>query len=141
MFAFLNLIYENYSFCVLTSSSCVVTQVSCFSQANDMKEARVDETLEIMGDQMLVYIPPQAMDGLDWFKKNQDYCQQISRELQTRSQAAEEAVIELINKFVEAMEDPSIDQIEKFNWFDFNKLGKAVFVIKPRGQGNEDDGM
>lgn len=104
-----------------------------------MKEARVDETLDVIGDQMLIYIPPQAMDGYEWYMKNQEYSQQVAVELQTRSQTAEEAVIELVNKFVEEIKDENIDQKEKFNWIDANKL-KQVFAIKPRHQMDEDDG-
>ncbi|KAG8306517.1 hypothetical protein J6590_045685 [Homalodisca vitripennis] len=118
----------------------ILDKVDMFcKEANDMKEARVDETLEVIGDQMLIYIPPQAMDGQEWYKKNLDYCHNISNELQTKSQTAEEAVIELINKFVEAIEDPNIDAEEKFDWLDPEKLVKPVFVIKPRGQADDDD--
>lgn len=104
-----------------------------------MKEARVDETFDIIGDQMLVYIPSQAMDGYEWYKKNMEYSQKAALELQIRSQTAEEAVIELINKFVEESKEENIDQEEKFKWIDLNKL-KPVIGIKSRRQIVEDNG-
>lgn len=104
-----------------------------------MKDARVDEIFDVIGDQMLVYIPSQAMDSYEWYKKNMEYSQKAGGELQTRSKTAEEAVIELINKFIEEIKEENIDQEEKFKWIDINKL-KPVLAIKPRRQIVEDNG-
>lgn len=104
-----------------------------FLKARDLKEARVDEALEVIGDLILVHIPPRAMDGQDWYKLNVEHSNRMALELQMKSQSAEEAVVELINKFVEGIKDENIDQEEKFRWIDPNKLEKPVFAIKPRG--------
>lgn len=89
-----------------------------------MKEARIDEFMEVISKQILVYLPPQAMELQELYKKNVEYGKQIAKDLYVRSQAAEDAVIELINKFVEAVDDPDIDEEEKYHWLDLGYVAK-----------------
>lgn len=102
-----------------------------------MKEARIDDTLEVIGNQKLVFLPPTAVKIDELWNKNVEHGRQMAKDLQTRSQAAEEATIELIDKFVKTVDDPNIDNEEKFHWLDVHNLLKGGGVIKPHNLDDE----
>uniref|UniRef100_A0A1B6CZR9 AAA+ ATPase domain-containing protein n=2 Tax=Clastoptera arizonana TaxID=38151 RepID=A0A1B6CZR9_9HEMI len=112
-------------FQVMNEIKNILDDVETFcKEAVDMKETRIDEIMELMSKQMLIFLPQHAMDPQELYTKNIEYGIKVAKELYVRSRAAEDAVIELINKFVAAVDDPNINEKDKYNWLDLKYVPK-----------------
>ncbi|XP_075210479.1 dynein heavy chain 8, axonemal kl-3 [Lycorma delicatula] len=102
-----------------------------YCKALDMKEARIDEVLEVMSKTSMIYLPSEALPSIDLRKKNMEYQETIAQDMEMRSNAVEDAVIELINKFVSSIHSPLIDEEEKYFWLNYEKIPKPSIKSHP----------
>jgi len=90
----------------------------------DMKEARVDEVLESIAETMLLklYEYPKSPEQL--LADNVAFRDKIAIDLEIKSSAAEKAVIMIINKFMDLITDPTVQDI-KYKWMDPEKIHRV----------------
>lgn len=91
-----------------------------------MKEARIDEVLDLMSKTSMIYLPAEALTSVELRDKNSAYHEEVARELEMRSQTVEDNVIELVNKFVGSIHGILIDEIEKYHWLNHEKISKPT---------------
>ncbi|XP_072395911.1 dynein axonemal heavy chain 8 [Diabrotica undecimpunctata] len=94
-------------------------------EVKDMKEARVDEILDTIAQTNLAYLPPDAISPEEYLQENINHRKNITKELELKSYSIERCVIELINKFLNAVDEPRFQQ-NKYNWLDPERLYRAT---------------
>lgn len=101
-----------------------ITEVGSFvKEVTDMKEARMDEVFQVIEATPLLNLASEAQTPKQFSAHNLEFSHKISAELEIKSAAAEKAVIALINKFMDAITDPSVEE-SKYDWMDVNKVNK-----------------
>ncbi|KAG5338491.1 DYH8 protein, partial [Acromyrmex heyeri] len=91
----------------------------------DMKEARIDEILESIAETMLLKLDEYPKSSEQLLADNIDFTDKIAIDLEIKSSAIEKAVIMIINKFIDLITDPTVQDI-KYNWMDLEKMYKQV---------------
>ncbi|XP_018400014.1 PREDICTED: dynein heavy chain 8, axonemal [Cyphomyrmex costatus] len=91
----------------------------------DMKEARVTEVLESIAETMLLKLDEYPKSSEQLLTDNIAFIDKIAIDLEIKSSAAEKAVIMIINKFIDLIIDPTVQDV-KYNWMDPEKIHKQV---------------
>ncbi|KAG5316447.1 DYH8 protein, partial [Acromyrmex insinuator] len=94
-------------------------------EVEDMKEARVDEVLESIAETMLLKLDEYPKSSEQLLADNVAFTDKIAIDLEIKSSAIEKAVIMIINKFIDLITDPIVQDI-KYNWMDLEKMYKQV---------------
>ncbi|XP_018374249.1 PREDICTED: dynein heavy chain 8, axonemal [Trachymyrmex cornetzi] len=94
-------------------------------EAADMKEARVDEVLESIAETMLLKLDEYPKSSEQLLADNIAFTDKIAIDLEVKSSAVEKAVIMIINKFIDLITDPTVQDI-KYNWMDLEKIHKQI---------------
>ena len=103
-----------------------ITDVQVFAkEIKDMKEARVDEVFQSIEKTLLIKLENDPLFPQDFFDANHAFKSIIAAELEIKSAAAETSVIAIINKFMDSITDPSVEQ-SKYDWLDPEKVNKPV---------------
>lgn len=87
----------------------------------DIKEARVDEVFESIAETMLLKLDEYPKSPEKLLADNIAYRDKIAIDLEIKSSAAEKAVIMIINKFINLITDPTVQDIKR-NWLDHEKI-------------------
>ncbi|XP_018316536.1 dynein heavy chain 8, axonemal [Mycetomoellerius zeteki] len=90
----------------------------------DMKEARVDEVLESIAETMLLKLNEYPKSSEQLLADNMAFTDKIAIDFEIKSSAVEKAVIMIINKFIDLITDPTVQDI-KYNWMDLEKIHKV----------------
>ncbi|XP_018048480.1 PREDICTED: dynein heavy chain 8, axonemal [Atta colombica] len=90
----------------------------------DIKEARVDEVLESIAETMLLKLDEYPKSSEQLLADNIAFTDKIAIDLEIKSSAIEKAVIMIINKFIDVITDPTVQDI-KYNWMDLEKIHKV----------------
>jgi len=90
----------------------------------DIKEARVDEILESIAETMLLKLDEYPKSSEQLLADNIAFTDKIAIDLEIKSSAIEKAVIMIINKFIDVITDPTVQDI-KYNWMDLEKIHKV----------------
>lgn len=106
----------------------------------DMKEARVDEVFESIAEIMLLKLDdyPKSPDQI--LADTIAFRDKVAIDLEIKSSAAEKAIITIINKFMDLITDPTVQDV-KYNWLDPAKMQKQFesenrFIQGPFEPGN-----
>ncbi|KAK9891390.1 hypothetical protein WA026_014631 [Henosepilachna vigintioctopunctata] len=94
-------------------------------EVTDMKEARIDEIFEIIAGTSLVFLPDVPLSPKDFLDANIRYRNKIVRKLERMSVKTERAVIALITKFLDVIDDAALQQ-GKYDWLDPELAVKPV---------------
>ncbi|CAL1673547.1 unnamed protein product [Lasius platythorax] len=94
-------------------------------EVTDMKEARVDEVFESIAETMLLQLDEHPKSPEQLLADNVAFRDKIAIELEIKSSAAEKAVFMIINKFMDLITDPTVQDI-KYNWMDPEKIQRQV---------------
>ncbi|KAF7401630.1 hypothetical protein HZH68_007450 [Vespula germanica] len=94
-------------------------------EIKDMKEARVDEVLELISGTILLKIDNYPKTPIDFLKDNIHFINIVAHDLEIKSSMAEQVVIQIINKFMDSITDPNFQDI-KYDWMDPEQLTKPV---------------
>ncbi|XP_011871302.1 PREDICTED: dynein heavy chain 8, axonemal [Vollenhovia emeryi] len=87
----------------------------------DMKEARVDEVFESIAETMLLMLDEYPKSPEQLLADNIAFRDKIAIDLEIKSSAAERAVIMIINKFMDLITDPTVQDV-KYNWLEPEKM-------------------
>ncbi|EFN77895.1 Dynein heavy chain 8, axonemal [Harpegnathos saltator] len=98
-------------------------------EVRDMKEARVDEVFECIAKMMMLQLDKYPKRPEQFLADNLALRDKIAIDLEIKSSAAERAVIMIINKFMDRVTDPTVQNI-KYNWMDPEKMHKQVSETK-----------
>lgn len=89
-----------------------------------MKAARIDEPLLAIAKTTFLEMPTDtAVSPQEFYESNYNLRQNLEKEIETRYMVIEEAAIELIDRFVDTFDVPSVAQ-EKYLWLDPSKILK-----------------
>ncbi|XP_052892579.1 dynein axonemal heavy chain 8 [Anopheles moucheti] len=130
--------------------STLVETEQFYKEVHDIWQARIEDTLNSFENTSLLTLSVDPVDPDEFYDKNIRYRQSVQVHLESKSQAMEGAVIELINKFVRKIEVPDRDDrgnrryqlplneisdenrrkeeqlpTDKFDWIRFDKLYKT----------------
>ncbi|XP_060520516.1 dynein axonemal heavy chain 8 isoform X2 [Cylas formicarius] len=106
--------------------STVLDYVEMFlKEVRDMKEARIDEVLETLANTSLVYLPGEPISPNAFVELNIKYSQEIVKEIQLKSSTVENSVKGLINKFLDIINNPELQE-NKYNWLDSEKAVRPI---------------
>ncbi|EFN74803.1 Dynein heavy chain 8, axonemal [Camponotus floridanus] len=94
-------------------------------EVTDMKEARVDEVIESIAETMLFQLEEQPKSPEQLLADNIAFRDKIAIDLEVKSSAAEKAVFTIINKFMDFITDPTV-QDTKYKWMDTEKIQKQM---------------
>lgn len=94
-------------------------------EVRDMKEAQVDEVLECVAQTEMLQLDKYPKSTEQFFADNLAFRDKTAIDLEIKSAATERAVIMIINKFMDRVTDPSVQDI-KYNWMDPEKIHKLV---------------
>ncbi|XP_023289113.1 dynein heavy chain 8, axonemal, partial [Orussus abietinus] len=94
-------------------------------ELKDMKEARVDEVFESIAETDLVKLDNYPQSPAQFSGDNLAFRVSVAMELEIKSSAAEKAVIDIINKLLDLISDPSVDVV-KYYWMDQEKITRQV---------------
>ncbi|XP_022920277.2 dynein axonemal heavy chain 8 [Onthophagus taurus] len=94
-------------------------------EVTDMKEARIDEVLDGLAKVCFVYLPDEPVMPAELLELNKNYRKKITKEIELKSSTVEQAVVDLINKFMDTVIQQDL-QSEKYNWMDSEKAVKPV---------------
>ncbi|XP_024940596.1 dynein heavy chain 8, axonemal [Cephus cinctus] len=94
-------------------------------EVKDMKEARVDEVFESIAETKLIKLVNYPQSAIQFSTDNLSFRNLMAVELEIKSSAAEKAVITIINKFMDLITDPNVEDI-KYHWMDQEKANKQV---------------
>lgn len=94
-------------------------------EVRDMKEARVDEVFESIAETMLLELDKYPKSPEQLFADTLAFRDKAATDLEIKSSAAEKAVVMIINKFMELITDPTVQDV-KYNWLDPEKVHKQV---------------
>lgn len=98
-------------------------------EVRDMKEARVDEVFECIAEMMMVQLDKYPKSPEQFLADNLAFTDKIAIDLEIKSAAAEKAVTLIINKFMDRVTDPAVQNI-KYNWMDPEKVHKVISETK-----------
>lgn len=98
-------------------------------EVRDMKEAQVDEVLECIAKMPMLQLDDYPKNLEQFLADNLAFGNKIAIDLEIKSAAAERAVIMIINKFMDRVTDPTVQDI-KYNWLDPEKIHKQVSESK-----------
>lgn len=101
-----------------------------------MKEARIDEVLDNIAAESLVYLPGKPLPPSKLIELNVEHRKMKEKEIELKSSTAERAVIELINKFLDVITQPDLQE-GKYDWLDPNKALKPVGSTSKIHMGEE----
>ncbi|XP_014480405.1 PREDICTED: dynein heavy chain 8, axonemal [Dinoponera quadriceps] len=96
-------------------------------EVRDMKEAQVDEVLECIAKTTMLQLDNYPKNPEQFLADNLAFRDKIATELEIKSAAAERASIMIINKFMERVTDPTVQDV-KYNWMDPEKVHKQVEI-------------
>lgn len=107
----------------------------------DMKEARIDEIFLTISKIEIIKLSGYPCYPEEFSKNISQNVIKISQELSIKSATAEQAVVDIINKFMELISDPNLDE-SKYGWMDPSKVDKPIasdfkFVYEEFSQGNK----
>ncbi|KAG7190763.1 hypothetical protein KM043_006835 [Ampulex compressa] len=103
-----------------------LTAMQIFAKkVKDIKEARVDEVFESITETMLLKFDDYPKTPKQFLEDNVSFINGITNDLEVKSSAAESSVIIIINKFMDLLKDPSVQDI-KYNWMDPEKVNKQI---------------
>lgn len=91
----------------------------------DIKEARMDEVFESITETMLLKLDEYPKSPEQILADNIAFRDKIAIDLEIKSSAAEKAVILIINKFIDRITDPTVQDI-KYNWLDLEKMHRQI---------------
>lgn len=94
-----------------------------------MKEARVDEVFESISEAILIQLSDDPKHPIQLLDDNIAHGLSVSADLEIKSSAAENAVITIINKFMQFVIDETVQDI-KYNWLDPDKIHKHISQTK-----------
>ncbi|XP_044745141.1 dynein axonemal heavy chain 8-like [Coccinella septempunctata] len=94
-------------------------------EVKDLMEARIDEILNQIANTSLLYLPTEPLMPKDFLQANIEYRRLIVVEIENKSLAIENAVVELINKFLSQIDQPDLQE-NKFNWLDPERALKPI---------------
>jgi len=94
-------------------------------EVTDMKEARADEVIESIAETMLFQLEEQPKSPEQLLADNIAFRDKIAIDLEVKSSAAEKAVFTIINKFMDLITDPTV-QDTKYKWMDPEKIQKQM---------------
>ncbi|XP_067209496.1 dynein axonemal heavy chain 8 [Linepithema humile] len=102
-------------------------------EITDMKEVRVDEVLEFIAESMLLKLDEYPKSPEQFLADVIAFRDKIAIDLEVKSFAAEKVVTMIINKFINLITDPAVQDV-KYNWLDPEKvhrqLGSETRLIK-----------
>ncbi|EEB13574.1 ciliary dynein heavy chain, putative [Pediculus humanus corporis] len=100
-------------------------KVGCFiKELVDMKAARIDEPLLAISKTSFLEIPTDsAVSPQEFYESNVTLRLNLEKEIETKYSVIEEAAIELIDRFVDTFDVPSVAN-EKYFWLDPSKILK-----------------
>lgn len=98
-------------------------------EIKDMKEARVDEVFESISEAILIQLSDDPKHPIQLLDDNIAHGLSVSADLEIKSSAAENAVITIINKFMQFVIDETVQDI-KYNWLDPDKIHKHISQTK-----------
>ncbi|XP_046400520.1 dynein axonemal heavy chain 8 [Ischnura elegans] len=85
-------------------------------EVKDIQDARIYGVMDQITTVDLIYLPSsEAYTVSELIKKNLKYRGKVKKDLEVKSQAAEKAAIELVNKFLEAI-DLDVNEEAKYDW-------------------------
>ncbi|CRK87169.1 CLUMA_CG000977, isoform A [Clunio marinus] len=132
----------------------VLTPIENFlKEVSDIND-QIDRTLESIKKSILVTLPEKAVDPEELLDMNVEYRSEIERKIEMKSQAAEKAAVDLINKFVSKSKIPLYERsgkyqlpleeinetnwrveelkpIDVYDWLSFEKLYKSIGFATP----------
>ncbi|OXU30794.1 hypothetical protein TSAR_013179 [Trichomalopsis sarcophagae] len=91
----------------------------------DMKEARIDELFASIANTKLIKFCDHPQYPEEFSHDISEFTAKIGRELGIKSSTAEQAVVGIIDKFVDLIHDPRVDD-SKYDWMDPSKVTKPV---------------
>lgn len=94
-------------------------------EVKDMKEARVDEVFETIAETTILDLNDNPKSPEQLLADTIASRNKIAVELEIKSSAAEKTVIMIINKFIDLITDPAVQDV-KYNWMDTEKIYKQV---------------
>ncbi|XP_030752815.1 dynein heavy chain 8, axonemal [Sitophilus oryzae] len=94
-------------------------------EVRDMKEARIDEVLEVIGKTSFVYLPNEPLPPADFLQQNINFSNSLIKDLQLKSSTMEKCVTDLINKFLSVIDTPEL-QANKYKWLDAEKAVRPI---------------
>lgn len=94
-------------------------------EVTDMKEARVDEVFESISETTLLQLDEQPKSPEQFLADNLAFRDKIAIDLEVKSSIAEKAVFTIINKFMDLVTDPTVQDI-KYEWLDLEKMLKQA---------------
>ncbi|XP_043790719.1 dynein axonemal heavy chain 8 [Apis laboriosa] len=98
-------------------------------EIKDMKEARVDEVFECISEAILIQLADDPKHPIQLLDDNIAHGLLVSADLEIKSSAAENAVITIINKFIQFVIDETVQDV-KYNWLDPDKIHKHISQTK-----------
>ncbi|KAJ8670776.1 hypothetical protein QAD02_002035, partial [Eretmocerus hayati] len=106
----------------------------------DMKEARIDEIFASIANTTLMEISNHPEYPEEFSKNILEFTTKVGFELGIKSSTAEQAVIGIINKFVDLITDPKLAEV-KYNWMDPSKVNKPVTSQTKITEGSFEQGF
>lgn len=106
-------------------SKCLDAIEMFVKEVTDMKEARIDEVLDSIINILLVYLPTDPIFPSEFLTMNIQHREKVVKEIELKSSTAEKAVVDLINKFMDTLTQPELQE-GKYNWLDVEKAVKPV---------------
>ncbi|XP_058810344.1 dynein axonemal heavy chain 8 [Phymastichus coffea] len=91
----------------------------------DMKETRIEEIFESISDTQLIKFCDHPQYPELFSKDIMEFTVKTGRELGIKCSTAEQAVIDIINKFADLIDDPKVQDL-KYDWMDPSKVNKPV---------------
>lgn len=91
-----------------------------------MKAARIDEPLSVISKTMFLDLPcDEALSPQEFLERNVALRLALEKEIETKYSVMEEAAIEIIDRFVDTFDIPSVAE-EKYFWMDPSKMLKPA---------------
>lgn len=104
----------------------VIREAQVFiKEVRDMKEARVDEVFESIAGTMLLELENYPKSPEQLFADTLGFRDKAAIDLEIKSSAAERAVVMIINKFIDLITDPTVQDV-KYDWMDPEKVHKQM---------------
>ncbi|KAL0129655.1 hypothetical protein PUN28_001727 [Cardiocondyla obscurior] len=94
-----------------------------FKEVVDMKEARIDEVLESIAETMLLKLEEYPKSPEQLLADTIAFRDKVAIDLEIKSSTAEKTVIMIINKFMDLITDPTVQDV-KYSWLDHEKILK-----------------
>lgn len=90
-----------------------------------LKEAIVDKIFTTIENTELIKLEDSPISASEFFELNFTFKNLVSIQLKENSMVAERTVIEIINKFLDLIDDPNLSEA-KYHWLDSEKINKPV---------------